>query len=196
MSLCDRQAIPESLIHDRNDEQSFADGEFEDDIETLLGFSFISVSASKSTFEMHRLVQLATRKWLEARGVLEEHVLKLVNRLDQAFPSGNHTNWSECQVLFPHARSALNFVPGDQTTALQWASVMERTAQYASGREGILLWTSAIEIGTKCWETEKKVLGEEHRNTLVSMSNLAVHYYNLGETGKAVEKEEPMLGDE
>jgi hypothetical protein len=83
MSLFDRQGIPEPLLRrtkpgqsqehiggpdvddeKENDEDSISesikDG-FEDDILTLRNYSFISVNADKNTFEMHGLVQLATR---------------------------------------------------------------------------------------------------------------------------------------
>ena len=44
---------------------------FEDDILMLRNYSLIFVNTDKTTFGMHRLVQLATRKWLEAtsRGI-------------------------------------------------------------------------------------------------------------------------------
>lgn len=38
------------------------DAEFEDDIAMLRGYSFIAVTKEVHTFEMHRLVQLATRR--------------------------------------------------------------------------------------------------------------------------------------
>lgn len=70
MSLCDRQAIPESLICRLDIGQSGSDAEFEDDLEMLKGFFFIAESTDESTFEMHRLVQLATRRWLVSQGVM------------------------------------------------------------------------------------------------------------------------------
>jgi hypothetical protein len=46
------------------------DNEFEDDVQTLRNYSFLFVDIDR-TFEMHALVQLAMRKWLEAHGQLE-----------------------------------------------------------------------------------------------------------------------------
>ncbi len=42
------------------------DDGFEDNILALQNYSFISVNMDSTTFEMHRLVQLATQKWLKA----------------------------------------------------------------------------------------------------------------------------------
>jgi hypothetical protein len=39
---------------------------FKDNILTLQSYSFISINMDGTTFEMHRLVQLATREWLKA----------------------------------------------------------------------------------------------------------------------------------
>jgi hypothetical protein len=78
MSFFDRQGIPESVIHqppasctsrtglfdDSSDgETSKSDGgpEFEDDVTTLRNYSFISISGNRTSFAMHRLVQLTTR---------------------------------------------------------------------------------------------------------------------------------------
>jgi hypothetical protein len=36
---------------------------------------------------MHRLIQLATRKWLETRDELDKQVEKFIAKLDLAFPS-------------------------------------------------------------------------------------------------------------
>ena len=88
MSFFDRQGIPETLVRTRTEKECSLEGddennekydsedstlndEFEDDILILRNYSFISVNTDKKTFEMHRLVQLATRKWLEVHAQLE-----------------------------------------------------------------------------------------------------------------------------
>ena len=128
MSFFDRQGIPEVLLRDRaeqgNSEQNLEehDGdneqdhdkddisecsdEFEDDIVALRNFSFISINADGSTFEMHSLVQLATRKWLEVHSQLEHWKQQFVRNLCANFPTGEYENWIKCQALFPHAKSA------------------------------------------------------------------------------------------
>jgi len=47
------------------------DDEFEDDVQILRNYSFLFVGTDE-TFEMHAMVQLATRKWLEINGKLEQ----------------------------------------------------------------------------------------------------------------------------
>ena len=51
--------------------ESSVSDEFEDDVLTLRNYSFIFVNADATIFEMHRLVQLFTRKWLESHEQLK-----------------------------------------------------------------------------------------------------------------------------
>ena len=84
MSLFDRQGIPASLLYhhyeddssklnvnhddDRNVEDD-SEMEFEDDVCTLKTYSLIRTrDAAGELFEMHQLVQLWTRRWLELHG--------------------------------------------------------------------------------------------------------------------------------
>ena len=46
--------------------QEDLDYAFDKDIRMLEGYSFVSLTTDPSTFKMHRLVQVATRKWLES----------------------------------------------------------------------------------------------------------------------------------
>jgi hypothetical protein len=47
---------------------STGDIAFEDDIDMLRDYLFVSVAPGGVIFEMHRLVQLAARKWVESQG--------------------------------------------------------------------------------------------------------------------------------
>lgn len=98
MCLFDRAGIPDDLLRGRYlegssdepnvvpaDQQSEVD--FENDITTLRAYSLIGVGTSDQLFEMHRLVQFTTKKWLEVRGELEPWKKRYVTILDQTFPS-------------------------------------------------------------------------------------------------------------
>ncbi len=86
------------------------DNGFEDDVQTLRNYSFLSVGIDR-TFEMHALVQLAMRKWLEAYGQLEAWKQHYIENLSAEFPTGEYENWTYCQALFPHAKSAVTQRP-------------------------------------------------------------------------------------
>ena len=139
MSLFDRQGIPESLLRDQYaaDEDKVDDEEgadFDDDINTLASYSLVEISgADGSEFEMHRLVQYSTKKWLELSGELEGWKKRYVTLMDRSYPVGQHANWKVCQALFPHAQAAADSRPGNaEVEALEaWASVLYKAAWYA-----------------------------------------------------------------
>ena len=70
--------------------QSSVSDRFEDDILTLRNYSFISINTDGTTFEMHGLVQLATRKWLEAHGQQERWKQQFIKNLYAKFPIGEY----------------------------------------------------------------------------------------------------------
>jgi len=72
MSLFDPQGIPESLLDGRYEENDDASLDFEDDLNELMSLSLVATDIDGSRFEMHRLVQFSTKKWLELNQELEE----------------------------------------------------------------------------------------------------------------------------
>ena len=104
MSFFDRQGIPEALLRSQS---SSANNNFEEDLCILRDYSFVAVTSDANTFEMHSLVQLATRKWLESQHQLNKWREQFISNLCAELPTGEHENWEKCQALFPHARAAL-----------------------------------------------------------------------------------------
>ncbi|KAF2841090.1 hypothetical protein M501DRAFT_949222, partial [Patellaria atrata CBS 101060] len=162
MSFFDRQGIPEALIRT----QTSIDDGFEEDILTLRNYSFIALTTDAITFDMHRLVQLATRKWLEGQGQLETWKQQYINNLCIEFPTGEHKNWAKCQALFPHVKSALSQPPKSEECLRQWALLLYRAAWYA-WQKGSL--SDAEKLSMRSMEVRTKLLGREHKDTLSSM---------------------------
>ncbi|KAK7937545.1 tpr domain protein [Apiospora aurea] len=71
---------------------SSIDDEFETDVSSLRDYSFISAVEDGKTFEMHSLVQLATKRWLEAEGQQEKWKSEFIHRLDVQLPTGAYEN--------------------------------------------------------------------------------------------------------
>ena len=116
MSFVDWQEIPEGLLRNRvetgnryrdlenpdgnneghEDEDSRSEtsvtDEFKDDILMLRNYSFIFVNIDKTTFGMYQLVQLATRKWLEAYKQLENGKQQYIKSLCAECPAGKYKN--------------------------------------------------------------------------------------------------------
>lgn len=212
MSFFDRQGIPEDLLHgvkaqkdaSDSDDDSIADydsdDEFEDDIVTLRDYSFISTSQDAKVFEMHRLVQLSTRTWLETSGQIERWKEIFIEKLYNGFPSGEYEDWGKCQLLFPHVKSAMSQRPKSEESLQKWASLLNQGLSYALDR-GIMIDMEPMAV--KAMKAYKKVFGAEHPDTLMSMGNLAATFWRLGRFQEAetlgiqvVENKKRILGAE
>jgi hypothetical protein len=170
--------MSEMHFNDEDDvwESMLSDPEFSDDLSALRNFCLISVE-STGVFEMHALVQLATRKWLEEKGKLEQWKQKFLDNLCAAFPSGDYDNWSKCQRLFAHAKSALAQPPKNTKSLETWAILLYNAAEYAASVGKV---SDAILLAKKSMETREQVLGPEHKETLLSMRQLAQAYQLAG----------------
>ena len=132
MSLFDRQGIPESLLHGHYGQDDDREADFDDDIHTLANFSLVGMSADGREFDMHRLVQFSTIKWLELYNELELWQTTYAALMDKSYPVGRPENWPVCQALFPHAQTVMNNRPKDAKALEAWASVLFKAAWYVS----------------------------------------------------------------
>ncbi|KAK3340812.1 hypothetical protein B0H65DRAFT_529706 [Neurospora tetraspora] len=191
MSFFDRQGIPESLLrpphmdgaiqerrsdvqHDLGSNNSDdkidnnkTDNGFEDNITILTNFCLVTVSESGDTFEMHGLVQLSTRMWLEACGREEEFKHQFVSRIAALFPPGDYSNWATCQRLFPHVERAVDYRPVESKLEEAWATLLYNGGWYAElqGRYDV-----AEQMARKSRRSRKETLGREDERTLASTS--------------------------
>ncbi|OAG09594.1 uncharacterized protein CC84DRAFT_1183887 [Paraphaeosphaeria sporulosa] len=163
MSFFDRQGIQEALL--RNPSGITDDDNFEDDVLVLRDYSFITVTEA-NTFEMHNLVQLATRTWLGNQGQLDRWREQFISNLCADMPTGQHENWQKCQVLFPHARAALTQRPQGKDSLKEWALLLYKAAWYAWERGNA---DEAENMSTVSMEVRQEVFGEENVETLGSM---------------------------
>jgi tetratricopeptide (TPR) repeat protein len=172
MSFFDRQGIQEALLRSQDSTAnkpvlavSINDG-FEDALYTLRDYSFITVTRDANTFEMHGLVQLATRMWLENQGQFEKWKEQFVSNLCAELPTGQYENWQKCQLLFPHARAAMAQRPKDKESLKKWALLLYKAAWYAWQRGRA---SEAEHMSIVSTEVRREVLGEDHAETLSSM---------------------------
>jgi tetratricopeptide (TPR) repeat protein len=174
MSFFDRQGIPESLLRDRYAaDQDKEHADFDDDIYTLTSYSLVEISsADGSEFEMHRLVQYSTKKWLELCSELEGWKARYATIMDSSYPVARYENWKVFQALFPHAQAVVDCRPGEgEAKALEsWSSVLSKAAWYGNAIGQHKLAKEMVRSGL---EVTEKMLGLEHPHTLASMNNLA-----------------------
>ncbi|KAI0116315.1 hypothetical protein GGR51DRAFT_574646 [Nemania sp. FL0031] len=108
MSLFHFNDIPDFLFIGNTPTYEANESLFEEDLEPLLRFSLIVLDGEK--FDMHRLVQHATRSWLLANHEMPQRVQEALSLVSGAFPdiSAGFEHGAKCEALLPHAEAALS----------------------------------------------------------------------------------------
>ena len=181
----------------RSDE---SDSSFEDDVTTLRDFCLVATNEDGSSLEMHGLVQLSMRRWLESDGLQDKFRQQFVERIAAAFPPGDYSNWATCQQLFSHVEAAVDQRPSKESMQESWASLMHNGGGYAwlQGRYEV-----AERMVGKAQKNRKKRSGEDDKKTLASMLLLGSIFLDKGLWEKAelvfvqvMETSKRVLGEE
>lgn len=173
MAVLDRQGIPKSLIKGDNDSDL--------DITTALGalqaFFLVHVGKDGETYELHRLVQLATQRWLESNGIKEEMQRDAMFLIANRFPDGSFETWTECEKLLPHASKVVQYKYTDEACKLRYAVLLRGMAVFELGQGHYKIAYTRV---TAALELQEKLLGSENQQTLVTMETVAFAMHNLG----------------
>ena len=130
--------------------------------------------------QLHRLVQAILRSRLayEAKSEMGFAAVRLLRAAVPSEPWANRATWPEWRRLLPHVPTAtdpssdLNGEDGD----VAW--LLDRAAAYLLDRGE---QEAAIPIGQRALELRRRVLGEDHPQTLTSAINLAAALRRLGQ---------------
>ena len=173
MAVLDRQGIPESLLRQETDR----DIDFTTASGTLRAFSLVSAGVDGAGYEMHRLVQLATQKWLEIQGKIEVWQEKALLVVASMFPTGTFESWTTCESLLPHAQKVIQNRNVNEKHPFELSTLLSNMAWFGmeQGRYEIACarFSAAIEV-------QKQNIGMDHNPTLVSMNGLAYTYNRQG----------------
>jgi tetratricopeptide (TPR) repeat protein len=144
---------------------------FDEDWRVLNNLMLIKTNLDGHHFNMHRLIQHTTARWLELNGELKAWMKKYVDIMKDYFPKPEHDNWKVCNYLFPHAQRAARFLPSEQAAIRPWALLIQDIAQFAY----ILRSSSAAEsLSRIALETFLTIHGERNEETLRSIHQLGV----------------------
>ncbi|KAF2689001.1 kinesin light chain 3 [Lentithecium fluviatile CBS 122367] len=180
MACVDRNDVPLALLP-----AASSRGQEMNAVRTLDAYSLVTKRTAESALDVHRLVHVSTRNWLEKEGMLRQQTHVAITRLLEVFPDNNYGSRSKWRRLLPHAgfalSSGINRQEDDAKTELLRKC---GAALYSDGR-----WKEAEDLFVQVIETKKRVLGEEHLDTLTSMANLASTYRNQGQWNEAEELE-------
>ncbi|KAI1368986.1 P-loop containing nucleoside triphosphate hydrolase protein [Xylaria arbuscula] len=160
------------------------DPEFEEDVRMLGNYCLIKTNEAGDIFEIHGLVQLSTKEWLEQHGDTERFKEQYIRRMFDIFPSGIFENWGIFRQLLPHAERAIQYRPINQELLIEWANILYGTGWFLK-EQGI--FSSAEQFMTLAMSVCKTALGLEHQYTLKVMHELAVLYSAVAQFEEAEE---------
>jgi tetratricopeptide (TPR) repeat protein len=177
MSLFDRQGIPKALLEGNYTTQGHSSPDFDHDMYMLTSLCFVKNGAGDNSFEMHGLMQFATKRWLERNGKLEEWKGVYVRIINEHFPEGQPENWAVCERLFPHAQAALKNHPLDANGLEAWASISWKAAWYMGERGG---FGHAYKLALDALEVREILLDPEDPEIFDSLNSVGVALRRLG----------------
>ena len=189
MSLCGSNDIPDYLVRDYRENgmdrsKNTIDLDFEDDISTLTSYSVIKINIPNNLFSIHRLVQSAIQRWLEACDELIEWKQKYLVILEGLFPEHPHEGWQTCTALSSHLDTALTYRPADHRYLRHWAFFLVRVARYAEARGQ---YDRAEELNIRAMEGIVELFGSGHPEIIKISLNLALIYSRQGKFNEAKE---------
>ncbi|KAB5581215.1 hypothetical protein GE09DRAFT_1279974 [Coniochaeta sp. 2T2.1] len=203
MSLFDRQAIPSVFLSHRSkqqDQEPKGEMQLTKALGVLKAFSFVTEDKGHG-FDMHRLVQLVTRKWLVRKGTIRQFATQAILTVSQNYPYGNHENGAICGAYLAHVYVVLQLEStGSRDERLAKAALLHCAAGYFDYRGQ---WKDAEGFLIQATDIQRELLGEEHPDTLTSIHTLAMTYCNQGRWKEAeslevqvVEASKRVLGEE
>jgi len=188
-AFLDRLGIPQDFLLDQDEDP--LDGAFVKACADLKAFSLITETPEGGNFNVHRLVQMITQKWLYDHGEVELWAGKALQTVSSKYPSANDVkNWNECASYLPHAQAVIQQDLESDEKKLLRVHLSSNVATYLwhQGR-----WSEAEELVVQVLETSKRMLGVEHPDTLTSMANLASTYQEQGRWTEAEKLEVDVL---
>jgi tetratricopeptide (TPR) repeat protein len=178
MSCIDPKAIPQSLLPPAQSRKMMIDA-----IGTLSAYSFIEKRPADQSLDLHRLVHLATRNWLRQQDSLLGWTANAIARLVDVLPNDPNQNRTMWRTYLPHAQYIYtsDLFQEDLEESLLLLQKLG-LCLLSDGR-----WNEAEIPFMQVMEERKRVLGQEHPDTLTSMANLASTYRNQGRWKEAEE---------
>ncbi|KAJ9487435.1 hypothetical protein VN97_g5887 [Penicillium thymicola] len=154
----------------------------------LSSYSFVRLRHGDSRLDMHRLVHLATRNWLQSIGSLREWQSYVLRWLNARFPNTDIMYRNQWRASVPHAIRVLTLTEKEHPIP-ERVHVLLKIArcQVTDGRskEAEILYTEAVHVS-------EKLYGPDSLDALAGMYGLVSSYSRQGKTEKAMKLSEEM----
>lgn len=149
-----------------------ADAEFEDDIDVLRGYSFITLGSEEGYCDIHPLVQCCTRVWASRFNDLPKWKPQFLRLMLRNFPDTgyddwpNYDIWPTWQVLLPHDSTMFEEEPSVEEDLACWNKLLENVTLYTTA---LLDMQRSRKLICKFTATRIKLLGDSPKRILSDM---------------------------
>ncbi|EME39013.1 hypothetical protein DOTSEDRAFT_139523, partial [Dothistroma septosporum NZE10] len=186
MSCIEWKMIPHSILPFKG-----SDGQMTDAIGTLISYSFIAPGSALGTgeemYDMHRLVHVAARVWVQEEGMMDEVHKQALEHLYEIFPSDAWENREGWRNYMPHAARVWTY-EGEKQSEI-WAKIcikVGRCLQIDGRTRDAVSWLE---------ESRERTLNlfEEKSVRLFAQHELAGTYLANGQVKEAVQLLEQVV---
>jgi tetratricopeptide (TPR) repeat protein len=177
ISCIESKSIPRSILPPAQPEERMTRA-----IGTLCGYSFLSRRGKEEIYDMHRLVHLASRVWVEKHGTAEETVKKVIQHVSTVFPYAEYENRLIWRGFLTHTLRLLGRQLGEGVEERYELCLKVGRSLFHEGRFG-----NSVKWFEESFRWRKDNLAEEHPDRLLSQHELAGAYRADGQIEKAVE---------
>ncbi|MFG3553698.1 tetratricopeptide repeat protein [Micromonospora sp. NPDC047557] len=180
------EGLPVDVVYPLADDPE----DVQDAIALLASYSMIS--RTDGTIGVHRLVQAVTRaKHANDTDSPVDVATSLLAAAIPDDPSRNPAGWPRWTALLPHVDALTAGVPADARTPEQ----MYLLGQAATFRQRQGQHATAIKQFEQVRADCRRLLGDDHPNTLTSVGNLASAYQSVGRVAEAIKLYEQGWAD-
>ncbi|RYP57001.1 hypothetical protein DL770_010782 [Monosporascus sp. CRB-9-2] len=139
-------------------------------IGTLKGYAFILDRENPDSFDIHRLVRLAMRNWLQEKGEWQEWTVHVIQQLTDKYPFPEHENrmYEEAEQMHRQALELREAILGKEHPFTLGSMNYLADALYSQGK-----YEKAEQMYRQTLELREAVMGRKHPFTFASMNNLA-----------------------
>ncbi|KAK3191213.1 hypothetical protein K4F52_002803 [Lecanicillium sp. MT-2017a] len=176
--------IPRSLFPSANSLRT------EEAVGTLKAFAFLAERDNGSSYDVHRLVQIAARNWLAAKGEWQIWSRKAFLRVYEEFPTPEHENREVWTGYLPHAENLLrlrtNRVEDENINGGEDEEIKrDLLSKVGKSFHNIGRFEEAQAMYSEALPLYEKALGRTDASTLTSLHNLGVVLASQGKYEEA-----------
>jgi tetratricopeptide (TPR) repeat protein len=176
LSCIEPKGIPQSLLPGSESTEQLVDA-----IGTLCAYAFLTRRGNSKVFDMHSLVHLATRIWVQQEDLTATTDEKATRHLATVFPSDDYANRNVWREYLPHTFKVLQHSKEldikERSDLLFWIGRCLRV----DGRI-----KEAVETLEEACQWRNRYFTEDHPSRLASQHALAIAYQDNGRVKEAM----------